>query len=287
MSSKNRVLVIGANGGAGRAVAQRLRSVGYEVIAGCRREEQGEALVEEQLADRYLLLSLDDQQSIETAMDTLDKQGVRSLAGLINCAAVTWPAPLELSDLNAVRQCFETNLLGPLRLIQLSLPLLRRAQGRIVLVSSTSGSMGVPLLGAYAASKHALEGLADVLRRELVDWRLPVSLVIPGGIKTPMIGQQYQAIDKAVAALKTPLQQAYKNQYLKHRRLIELADKTAVPAELVADYVYRALTDKRPKARYYCGKAVQGGSALFANLPDAITDQIFDMLPPSRRGDNT
>lgn len=286
MKYTKRALLLGANGGAGRATAAKLRADGYQVIAACRKAEQGEQLLADALADSYVLLTLDSDDSIQAAVAELASSGIQSLTALVNCAAVTWPAPLELSDIKKVRQCFETNVFGPLLLIQEMLPLLRKGNGRIVFVSSTSGTMGVPLLGAYASSKHALEGMMDVLRRELAEWQMPVSLIIPAGIKTPMIGQQYEAIDSAVAALKTPLEQAYKNQYLKHRRLIEIAERTAVSPDVVADYVLKALSAKRPKARYYCGLAVHGGSSITGSLPDSVMDQLFELLPPSRNSGN-
>lgn len=284
---KKRVMVLGATGGVGREVAEMLRVNGFEVLACCRRPEQGEALIKEGLADQTVCLSLDDQSSIEAAAKELAERGITRLAGVVNCAAVTWPKPLEMTDINAMRELYEINVFGPLRLIQLTLPLLRREQGRIVLVSSTSGMLGVPLLGAYSTSKFALESMADVLRRELLDWNVAVSLIIPGGIRTPMVEEQYRHIDAEIAKLKTPLQQSYRSQYLKHRRVIEAAEDTAVAPEKVAEMVFEALTCSKPKARYLCGKAALTGATVSRYLPDGVLDQVFELIPPSVKSGTT
>lgn len=278
-----RILLLGATGGVGKAVAAALKTRGALVVASCRHEEQGKALIAEGLADQAITLSLDRQESIEQAFGELAERGIIRLSGIVNCAALTWPRPLELTALDDVRYCFETNVFGPLRLIQLALPLLRKGNGRIVLVSSTSGSLGVPLLGTYSASKFALEALADVLRRELSEWKLPVSLVIPGGIDTPMIASQYKAIDSAIGELKTPLQKVYVRQYQQHRNLIALAEKAAVTPEQVADDVIAALFSRKPKARYLCGMVAKGTRPLSHYLPDSWQDTLFDLIPSNKK----
>ncbi len=230
---------------------------------------------------RALLLRLDQPASIARAFARLQQWQIDSLAGLVNCAAVTQPKPLELAALSDVRQTFEINVFGALDVVQRALPLLRAAMGRIVLVSSTSGSVGVPLLGAYSASKFALEALADVLRRELAGWKIGVSLVIPGGIKTAMIDRQLDEIDADLKQLREGLEAQYAQQYRQHRTVIELAAKSAVPPSQVADDVLRALTDTTPKARYLCGLPSKATRTMRRLLPDAVLDRMFDYLPAS------
>lgn len=280
------VLVLGATGGVGTAVAQMLGEAGFHVIGTCRTATQAKALVKSGVCAQALRLSLDKNSSIEAAFEQLKKLNVDSLAGLINCAAITQPRPLELTSQIDLRQTFEINLFGALRAIQLALPLLRtesrRDAGRIIFISSTSGSLGVPLLGAYSASKFALEGLADVLRRELQIWNIAVSLVIPGGIRTPMIQRQLAEIDTDLARLQPGIEQDYAHQYRQHRRLIELAEKSAVTPEAVAADVLRALTDNKPKPRYLCGLPSKSSRAMRRLVSDGLMDRMFDIFPSSK-----
>lgn len=275
-------LVIGATGGVGQAVGRRLMGEGWRVIATTRKPKDGESLVRDGVCHDALPLRLDDESSCEGLPLELEQRGIARLDALVNCAAITEPRPLELMPIGAMRATFETNLFGPVQVIQKALPFLRPARGRIVMVSSTSGMLGVPLLGSYSASKFALEGVADVLGRELAPWGLSVSLIVPGGIRTPMIDRQLRQIDEDVAGLAPGIAQEYREQYLQHRRLIELAEKSAVSPERVADDVLRACTERRPKRRYLCGLAAHGTRTLkFA--PDSMVDQLFQLMPASRR----
>ena len=91
----------------------------------------------------------------------------------MNNAGVAPPAAVELADLDELRRVLEVNTLAPLRLIQACLPLLRAARGRIVNMSSMNGTLAMPMVGAYSASKFALEALSDTLRVELRPWGVP------------------------------------------------------------------------------------------------------------------
>lgn len=277
------VLVLGATGGVGQAVCRSLGSAGFEVIGSCRTATQARSLQKEGVCAQTVRLSLDRGSSIDAGFASLAERGLSSLAGIVNCAAITQPQPLELASLDAVRRTFEINLFGALHATQCALPMLRKANGRIVFVSSTSGFVGVPLLGAYSASKFALEALADVLRRELSAWDIGVSLVIPGGIRTPMIDAQLAEIDAELAKLKGPLATEYARQYRQHRRLIELAGSSAVTPERVAEDVRRALSEPSPKARYFCGAPSKAARAMSTLLPDGVLDELFDRLPGSKR----
>jgi len=284
---RGQILVLGVTGGVGQAVAQQLLAEGFEVIGTCRTVAQSRQMIAAGICTRTLLLRLDKSASIAAAFKKLTRQGVSTLDAVVNCAAVTEPKPLELADIDDVRRLFQINLFGALEVMQRAVPLLRPVRGRIVLVSSTSGSIGVPLLGAYSASKFALEALADVLRRELVPWKIGVSLVIPGGIKTGMIDRQLKEIDAELASLKpggkSTMIAEYSTQYRQHRTVIELAEKSAVPPAQVAAEVLRAVTDPKPKARYLCGFTSRGTRTMRRMLPDAVLDQLFSYLPESKK----
>ena len=112
--------------------------------------------------------------------------GVDELHALVNNAGIAIAMPLEFVPLDELRHQLEVNLVGQVAVTQAFLPALRRARGRIVFVGSIAGKSALPFLGPYAASKHALEAVADSLRLELRPWGIGVSIVEPGSIKTPI-----------------------------------------------------------------------------------------------------
>src|SRR5205814_628540 len=109
----------------------------------------------------------------------------RGLAGLVNNAGIAVASPLEFVPMDEFRKQIEVNLIGQVAVTQAFIPLLRKGRGRVVNVGSIGGKVALPLLGPYAASKFAMEGLTDSLRRELMPWGISVSILEPGGVATP------------------------------------------------------------------------------------------------------
>src|SRR5919108_137787 len=174
------VLVTGASTGIGEATALHLRELGFDPVAGVRRDEDAERLESQGL--RTVRLDVTDGAQIAAARDAVD--GL--LAGLVNNAGVGVAAPLEFLPLDQLRRQLEVNLIGQVAVIQAFLPALRRAGGRIVNGSSIGGRVAAPLLSPYNASKFALEAISDSLRRELRTQGVDVIVIEPGGVKTPI-----------------------------------------------------------------------------------------------------
>ena len=155
------------------------------------------------------------------------------------------------------------------------LPLLRASRGRIVLIGSVSGRVAAPLLGAYTASKFALEGLADTLRLELRPWGIRVALIEPGSIDTDM----WRDADRSAAEVEANLSPEHRELYAGHlaatRKLIARIQRHTAPPERVAATVERALTTRKPKARYLVGNDAKAQVALRMALPDAAFDAIL------------
>ena len=148
----------------------RLRDRGWRVLAGVRRAGTAPEGTEE------LLIDVTDPPALD--LDALD--------GLVNNAGVAVAGPLEFLPPDELRRQLEVNVVGQLRMTQLCLPALRAARGRVVNMGSISGLNALPLLGAYAMSKFALEAMTDALRVELEPWGIHVAIVEPGTIKTPI-----------------------------------------------------------------------------------------------------
>ena len=111
---------------------------------------------------------------------------IESLDALVNSAGIAVASPLEFLPADELRTQLEVNVVGQVAVTQAVLPALRASRGRIVFVGSVSGRSALPFMGPYAASKHALEAIADSLRVELGPWGIGVTIVEPGTIRTPM-----------------------------------------------------------------------------------------------------
>src|SRR5688500_17312082 len=173
------VLVTGASTGIGHATALHLAELGFDAVGAVRKDEDAERLRAEGL--RAVQLDVTDAGTIAAAREAL---GDGPLAGLVNNAGIGVAAPLEFLPLDRLRHQLEVNLIGQVAVTQAFLPALRAARGRIVNVSSIGGRVALPLLGAYNASKFALEGASDSLRRELRGQGVDVIVIEPGGVKT-------------------------------------------------------------------------------------------------------
>jgi NAD(P)-dependent dehydrogenase (short-subunit alcohol dehydrogenase family) len=171
-----RALITGCSSGFGRATAVELKKRGYEVVATARRPET----IADVDADAHLALDVTDDASVAAAVAAAGTVDV-----LVNNAGIGMSGPIELVPLSEVRRLFETNVFGPLRMIQAVLPQMRaRRAGAIVNVSSVSGKVAAPLEGFYAASKFALEALSESLHVEAGHFGIRTIVIEPGFFKT-------------------------------------------------------------------------------------------------------
>ena len=183
------VVITGTSTGIGRACALTLDRMGLQVFAGVRRPEDGDALRAEG-SDRLtpILLDVTDDASIRAARDLVELR-VRDagLTGLVNNAGTTVPCPVEYLPLEVFRHQLEVNLTGHLAITQAFLPLLRRARGRIVNVSSVA-AIGTALPGNafYAATKAEVVILTRRFAMELGPHGITVNAVAPGFVRTDM-----------------------------------------------------------------------------------------------------
>jgi NAD(P)-dependent dehydrogenase (short-subunit alcohol dehydrogenase family) len=171
-----RVLITGCSSGFGRATAIELKKRGYEVVATARRPET----LADIDADARLALDVTDDASVSAALSAAGTIDV-----LVNNAGIGIGGPVELVPLAEVRQLFETNVFGPLRMMQAVLPQMRaRRAGAIVNLSSVSGKVAAPLSGFYAASKYALEAMSEALHIEAGHFGIRTIVIEPGYFKT-------------------------------------------------------------------------------------------------------
>lgn len=278
MTQLKTVVITGTSSGIGRATALRLDRQGWRVFAGVRRPEDAAAL-HRQASDRLSPLSLDvtDAESIAAAVATVQAVvGQAGLAGLVNNAAIAESAPLEFVPLADVRRHFEVNTVGPVAVAQAFLPLLRQGRGRIVNVGSISGRIVLPLLGAYTASKFALEGLTAALRMELAPWGIPVTLIEVGGVTTPIWKKFVLAADGLGHRLPAQAHALYGPAIAAERRrvLTSVRGRGSIGPHAVARVIVHALTTPQPRPRYVVGLRAWVGEGLRL-LPEPVRERVI------------
>jgi NAD(P)-dependent dehydrogenase (short-subunit alcohol dehydrogenase family) len=271
------VVVTGASTGIGRAIALHLDSLGLRVFAGVRREEDGESLRRES-STRLTPVRLDVTdagQVAEVARTVGDAVRDARLGGIVNNAGIAVAGPVEFVPLDDWRRQLEVNVVGVVAMVQAFAPLLRENRGRIVTIGSLGGRLAQPMAAPYCASKHALEAVSDALRLELRPWDISVSLIEPGGVKTPIW-------DKGVRAGAELLRNAPPEVMTLYGAAVEIATKMAIhenetgvePIE-VARAVEHALLSPRPRTRYPVGRQAKLLIPLSRILPDRLKDELL------------
>jgi NAD(P)-dependent dehydrogenase (short-subunit alcohol dehydrogenase family) len=290
------VLVTGASTGIGRATALDLAARGQHVYAGVRRPTDGAAL-EKAAAEAAspgeltpLLLDVTDPAQIAAAVDTVTGHvGPAGLTGLVNNAGIGVFAPLELTGVETFRRILEINVTGQLALTQAFLPLLRRDQGRIVMIGSIGARFTPPFVGSLAATKSALAAMTEALRQELAPWNIRVVLVEPASIHSEAVGKldhdTRQLMDQASPEGRALYEDAFGRLVAGFSALHEKGS----PPSVVARTVAHALTASRPRARYLTGKNGYRMAFMAAVLPTRAQDALRRKLahqpvPGSRVG---
>jgi NAD(P)-dependent dehydrogenase (short-subunit alcohol dehydrogenase family) len=166
------------------------------------------------------------------------------------------------------------NVIGPIAVTQVFLPLLRRGHGRIVNMGSIGGRWATPFAGPYSASKFALEALTDALRVELHASGIEVSIIEPGNVATPIWEKSKASVEIREAKLPEAARQIYGRQMAAVRRFAENAAGAGIDADVVAQTVAHALMARRPKTRYLVGRDAKVRAALAKALPDRMRDVL-------------
>jgi NAD(P)-dependent dehydrogenase (short-subunit alcohol dehydrogenase family) len=267
-----RVLVTGAGRGIGLATVQRLAAAGWDVIAGVRQAQDGERLAA--LAPGRITaatLDITDAGQVAALGDVVAGQ----LDAVVNNAGIAVTGPLEGLALADLRRQLEINVTGQLAVTQAVLPALRASRGRIVFVSSLSGRVANPMMGAYNASKYALEGMADALRMEVSPWGVKVVLVEPAQTDTDLWRNADETVEQTVAALSDEHRRLYSKHITGMRKVVRLSQKMAAPVEGAAAVIEKALTDRRPRARYVVGTPARVQASLLALTPTPVLDFVM------------
>ncbi|MCX2931823.1 SDR family NAD(P)-dependent oxidoreductase [Mycobacterium sp. CVI_P3] len=247
-----------------------MAAAGWDVIGGVRSAADAEALSALPRVSAVLLDVTDDAQ-VAALADALPAR----LDALVNNAGIAVSGPLEALTPNEIRHQLDVNVIGPLTVTQAVLPLLRESRGRIVFISSVNGKLSAPLMGAYSASKFALEAAADALRVELRPWHIGVSVVEPAQTDTDL----WREADQSIADMEAAMAPRHRALYSKHvaglRKSIPMSQRLAVDPAKVARVVHEALTARRARARYPVGVATAVQMALMTKVPTCVRDVVL------------
>lgn len=275
MTSINRsVLITGASGGVGSALAPYLADRGWRVFAGVRSVDAGRALTAGRPEIVPLELDVLDESTLAEARlrieDHLDGGG---LDGLVNNAGKSVDGPLELLPLDELLDLFAVNVVGQVRVSQTVLPLLRQGQGRIVNIGGAAGRVSMPMYGALSASKAALDSLSDALRMELRHQRVRVSYVEPGALATEFFTRSAAQRASRGYAGGAEAQAVYAEAL--QRAGAALAEMKPAAVGPVLRAVEQALTARRPAARYVVGRDAKAITGVLRRLPTRARDRAI------------
>ena len=270
------VVVTGASTGIGHATAKTLIATGFRVFGSVRNKEDAARVVKELGANfTPLVFDITDEQAVKNAASQVRAAlGGKTLAGLVNNAGVSVPGPLLEIPIADFRRQLEINVVGQVIVLQAFAPLLGAdpsltgPPGRIVMISSVAGKRSLPFAGPYSASKHAIEGLSESLRRELMLFGIDVVVIGPGPIKTAIWAKGEKADLSRFG--NTP----YFEPLKKMRGMMQAAGAAGLPAEDVAQLVLHALTGRKPWTRY----TITPGHAsrlLMGLLPKRMQDRMI------------
>jgi NAD(P)-dependent dehydrogenase (short-subunit alcohol dehydrogenase family) len=278
MNGRRRVVVTGASTGIGEATALHLHQLGFSVLAGVRRDEDAERLREQGLTPILLDVTVAEQLAAARA-----EFADQPLAGLVNNAGITRGGPLEFVPVDDMRQQMEVNVIGQLAVTQAFLDALRAGRGRVVNVGSISGRLATPITGPYVVSKFALEGMTDVLRRELHSQGIDVVMVEPGGVKTPLMSKTSLGFEQIFRDGPPELAQRYGPMIMTALEHTTKIDRhTGMDAHVVAKVIGKALTVRRPRTRYLVGRDAILAATMARFIPDRVMDRLILSLVKSQ-----
>lgn len=276
------VVITGASTGIGRAAVAKAVRQGAHVFASVRKQADADGLNKE-FGDAVtpLLFDVSDEAAVRAgAAQAAAVLGERTLFGLVNNAGIAVPGPLLHLDTDELRRQFEINFFGVHNVTRAFADLLgadrarKGKPGRIVMISSVGGQNGAPFVGPYAASKFAMEGYSQSLRRELMLYGIDVIVIGPGAIATPIWDKAEQNDLKRFANTDyAPMIERVADYMLKQ-------GKDGLPASDVGDLIWKCLTDANPKVRY----RILRNEFMDVTLPRLLNPRTVDKIIAKRLG---
>lgn len=266
------ILITGCSSGIGKRAAEMLHDEGWDVHATARREEDLEML--RQLGVSAYKMDYEDAASIEETANQVISATNGRLYALFNNGGYGQPGAVEDLAPAVLRRQFETNFFGWHDLTHRLMPHMRKnGAGRIIHCSSVFGFVSAHYRGAYTASKHALEALADAMRQELKETDIHVSLIEPGPIRTKFNQRALQSYLDNIDMQNSPHKAVYQQRIDNLEK--DGADRFKLEPDAVVEKLRHALTAKRPKSRYYVTVPTYVLAYAKRFLPTKLIDEIL------------
>ena len=267
---KKNIIITGVSSGIGRDALRLLHQKGYHIFGSVRKETDAKLLIEAYPQGfTPLIFDVQDQDAVSQAAkvvyDTCDR-----IDALINNAGIAVPGPLQFVSEADFEKQMDVNLKSVRRITNTFLPLLgatnfKGAPGRIINISSVSGLFSSPFNGPYSISKHALESMTDVYRRELRRYGIKVMAIEPGPIKTKIWGKNLNSMAQFADT-------DYYDILQKADMIIENTEKNALPVARTSNVILKCITKKHPKTRYI----VQKNTLVFKIVANYLPDKLVD-----------
>lgn len=234
------VVVTGASAGIGLAIADRLHTSGWTVVGASRRGTSPGTW-------QPVVMDVDDDTSVIDGVAVV-LRGHGRLDAVVACAGWGLAGSVEQTPIGQAKDQMETNYWGAVRIVQAALPVFRaQRSGRVVLVSSIGGILGIPFQAFYSASKFALEGYGEALAYEVAPFGIDVTLVEPGNVRTDFTSSRRNVTVSGG-------EDAYASARAKAIHRMEADELAGVPADRVARVVAKVLDADRPPRRASVGK---------------------------------
>ncbi len=275
MSVSKYVLITGVSSGIGNDITGYLIDNGFYVFGSVRKDSDMHRLTQ-QYQENFTCLKFDvtNTEEIKTAFKSVHQQLKGSLlCGLINNAGLAIGGPMELMDDTKFRRQMEVNLFAVRNVTNIFLPLLRGSKlqkirgGKIIMMSSLSGIFNTPFNGAYCISKHAMESLGETYRRELMQYNIDVVSVRPGPIQSKIWEKNINQYDEFSGT-------EYGQLMGKANKIMEKAEKDALPAREISKLIYKILT-RRTKLSFVVHKNRMLTILFIKYMPARWVDRIF------------
>ncbi len=264
------ILITGASTGIGWDSVRALVEKGYRVV-GTVRNETDAAKLRQSFSNQVvpIIIDLIELEAISQLPFILKERfQIEKLDGLVNNAGIALAGPFLDQDFSEIEKTIRINVLALMKVTQVLLPMLgahggASHAGTIVNISSIAGTGGAPFLSAYAASKHAVEGFSDVLRKELMLFGIKVVVIGPGSIKTPIWNKGFEV-------LRTHYEKSiYANAFNRFMALVKSEIENALDVSRVSDLVVESFESSYPKFRY-------------APIPRPLTNWYLPRIIPKR-----
>lgn len=278
IKSKN-ILITGVSTGIGYDLVKVFLANEYIVYGSVRKQQDADRLLKE-FGNNFhpMLFDVTDHKSIENVADQLKEElKDEGLGGLINNAGVAIGGPFIDLTIEDFRYQFEVNVFGLIKVTQEFLPLLGAQSdhpsfpGKIFQISSVSGKNGMPFISPYTGSKHALEGITESLRKELLLFGIDVVLIEPGPIKTPIWNKG--ASDLIEKKFEDSVYSSILKRY--HTKFIIPTVKKAWTSDKAAGIIFNIFEKRRPKVRYVITAHKLKSWTLPRMLPTRTLDKII------------